>query len=154
MDDLSLVVQSLIDSELDDLVLDLVYDIHSSLKGIPDEQLEVGTHGNKTRHLSIPSSACQTIAIEKQTCSCPHCGQTNIVAIRFAYHLAKCLGEHRRVDRCVVCVVLFDGHQRSRRDRSFSFDIVIVIVRCGPTVVSSSEESHCRSSSNNNGVVR
>lgn len=86
MDDLSVVVQSLIDSELDDLLLDLVYEIHSSLKGISEDQLEI----TKTRKLPTPYSST---AIEKHTCACPHCGQSNLVAIRFAYHLAKCLGK-------------------------------------------------------------
>jgi hypothetical protein len=94
MDELSLVIQSIIDSELDDLILDLVYDIHSSIKGIPEEQLEINNNGNKPKHFLIPfSQSHQTTAIEKQTCICPHCGQSNIIAIRFAYHLAKCLGE-------------------------------------------------------------
>jgi hypothetical protein len=99
MDELSLVIQSIIDNELDDLILDLVYDIHSSMKGIPEEQLEIINNGsgNKStnKQFLIPFSQSQTIAIEKQTCICPHCGQTNIIAIRFAYHLAKCLGERK-----------------------------------------------------------
>lgn len=94
MDDLSLVVQSVIESELDDLLLDLVYDVHSSLKGIPDDQLDLPVlNGTKTRQFSLPSSSSSSNVIEKQTCTCPHCGQGNIIAIRFAYHLAKCLGE-------------------------------------------------------------
>lgn len=77
MDDLSVIVQSLIDSELDDMILDLVYEIHSSLKGFPQQALQI----NSTNH------------IEKQTCICPNCGQNNLLATKFAYHLAKCLGE-------------------------------------------------------------
>jgi hypothetical protein len=106
MDELSLMIQSIIDNELDDLILDLVYDIHSTMKGIPEDQLEINNNnnnnynhhgGNKTsnKQFLIPFSQFQTTAIEKQTCICPHCGQTNIIAIRFAYHLAKCLGERK-----------------------------------------------------------
>ncbi len=95
MDDLSLFIQSIIDCELDDLILDLVYDIHSSINGIPEDQLEINNNGNKTKQFLIPFSQSQTTAIEKQTCICPHCGQSNIIAIRFAYHLAKCLGERK-----------------------------------------------------------
>jgi hypothetical protein len=100
MDELSFVVQSLIDSEVDDLVLDLAYEIHSSLKGIPEAQLEFNSNGHKGRqflHSFSPSSQTRS-SIEKQTCFCPHCGQSNIVAVRFAYHLAKCLGENERRD--------------------------------------------------------
>jgi hypothetical protein len=93
MDELSLVIQSIIDNELDDLIIDLVYDIHSSLKGIPEEQLEINNNGTKTKPFLIPFIQSPTTPIEKQTCLCPHCGQSNIIAIRFAYHLAKCLGE-------------------------------------------------------------
>jgi hypothetical protein len=95
MDELSLVIQTIIDSELDDLILDLVYDIHSSIKGIPEDQLEINNNGNKNKQFLIPFSQSQTTAIEKKTCICPHCGQSNIIAIRFAYHLAKCLGERK-----------------------------------------------------------
>ena len=77
MDDLSVIVQSLIDSELDDMILDLVYEIHSSLKGFPQQLLQINP----------------TNLIEKQTCICPNCGQNNLLAAKFAYHLAKCLGE-------------------------------------------------------------
>ncbi|CAF1013642.1 unnamed protein product [Rotaria sordida] len=99
MDELSLIIQSIIDTELDDLILDLVYEIHSSLKGIPEDQLEINNNGTKTKNFSIPFSPSQTTAIEKQTCICPQCGQSNIIAIRFAYHLAKCLGVGRRSSR-------------------------------------------------------
>lgn len=103
MDELSLIVQSVIESELDDLLLDLVYDIHSSLKGIPDDQIDLSTqNGTKTRQFSLPSSSSSNIAIEKQICTCPHCGQCNIVAIRFAYHLAKCLGESEKQKKTYV----------------------------------------------------
>ena len=95
MDELSSVIQSIIDSELDDLILDLVYEIHSSIKGIPEDQLEINHNGTRAKTFSIPFSQCQKTAIEKQTCACPQCGQSNIVAIRFAYHLAKCLGERK-----------------------------------------------------------
>lgn len=88
MDDLSLILESLINSEVDDMILDLVYDIHSSLKGISSEDVVSSTH-HETRKTCI----------EKQTCACPNCGQTNLIAIRFAYHLAKCLGERRRAAR-------------------------------------------------------
>ncbi len=79
MDELSLIIQSLIDSEVDDMILDLVYEIHSSIKGFPQEQFQI----------------TKTISIDKQTCICPNCGQTNLIATRFAYHLAKCLGENK-----------------------------------------------------------
>jgi len=95
MDELPLLVQSIIDNELDDLILDLVYEFHSSLKGIPEDQLEINNNGTKPKQFLIPFSQSQTISIEKQTCICPHCGQSNIIAIRFAYHLAKCLGERK-----------------------------------------------------------
>jgi hypothetical protein len=77
MDELPLIIQSLIDSEVDDMILDLVYEIHSSIKGFPQEQFAIN----------------KTISIDKQTCICPSCGQTNLIATRFAYHLAKCLGK-------------------------------------------------------------
>jgi hypothetical protein len=77
MDELSLIIHSLIDNELDDMILDLVYEIHSSIKGFPQELIQIN----------------QTISIDKQTCICPNCGQANLIATRFAYHLAKCLGE-------------------------------------------------------------
>ena len=80
MDESSLIVESLIDSELDDMILDLVYEIHSSLKGFPQQSLQINH---------------QTNQIEKQTCICPNCGQNNLLATKFAYHLAKCLGERR-----------------------------------------------------------
>lgn len=99
MDELSLMIDTIIDNELDDLILDLVYDIHSSIKGIPEEQLDFipnSTTGNKsTKQFANTFSSLNTTAIEKQTCLCPHCGQSNIIAIRFAYHLAKCLGKRR-----------------------------------------------------------
>jgi len=79
MDELSLIIQSLINSEVDDMILDLVYEIHSSIKGFPQEQFQI----------------TKTISIDKQTCICPNCGQTNLIATRFAYHLAKCLGENK-----------------------------------------------------------
>jgi hypothetical protein len=41
MGELSLIIQSLIDSKVDDMILDLVYEIHSSIKGIPQEQSEI-----------------------------------------------------------------------------------------------------------------
>ena len=75
----SFAIQSMIDTELDDLILDLVYEIHSSLKGIPEDQLEINNNGPKTKTFSIPFLQSQTTAIEKQTCICPHCGQSNIV---------------------------------------------------------------------------
>ncbi|CAF3538579.1 unnamed protein product [Rotaria sp. Silwood1] len=87
MDELSLIIQSLIDSEVDDMILDLVYEIHSSIKGIPQEQFQINDYGNKK------------IAIEKQTCTCPNCGQSNLIATRFSYHLAKCLGAGRQSSR-------------------------------------------------------
>ena len=98
MDELSFVVQSFIDSEVDDLVLDLVYELHSSLKGISADQLVFNSNGHKGRQFlhSLSPSAQTRSSIEKQTCLCPHCGQSNIVAMRFAYHLAKCLGENER----------------------------------------------------------
>ncbi|CAF1039021.1 unnamed protein product [Adineta steineri] len=99
MDELSLVIQTIIDNELDDLILDLVYDIHSSIKGIPEDQLEINNNGTKPKTFLIPLSYSPTTPIEKQTCICPHCGQSNIIAIRFAYHLAKCLGVGRRSSR-------------------------------------------------------
>jgi hypothetical protein len=80
MDELCLIVQSLIDSEVDDTILDSVYEIHSSIKGIPQEQFQINN---------------KTISINKQTCICPNCGQNNLIATRFAYHLAKCLGENK-----------------------------------------------------------
>ncbi len=82
MDELCLIVQSLIDSEVDDIILDLdlVYEIHSSIKGIPQEQFQINN---------------KTISINKQTCICPNCGQNNLIATRFAYHLAKYLGENK-----------------------------------------------------------
>lgn len=107
MEDLSLVIQSVIDTELDDLILDLVYEIHSSLKGIPEEQLEMNNNGTKTKSFSLPLSQFQTTAIEKQTCICPQCGQSNIIAIRFAYHLAKCLGERKSKKEYFHQVFLF-----------------------------------------------
>ena len=107
MDELSLVIQSIVDCELDDLILDLVYDIHSSMKGIPEDQLEINTNGTKTKNFLIPFAQSQTTAIEKQTCICPHCGQTNIIAIRFAYHLAKCLGERKNKKEYFHQVFLF-----------------------------------------------
>ncbi|UJR38529.1 hypothetical protein I4U23_031197 [Adineta vaga] len=87
MDELSFLIESLINSEIDDMILDLVYEIHSSIKGIPQDDLSINNHENKR------------ISIEKQTCICPNCGQTNLVAIRFAYHLAKCLGAGRQSSR-------------------------------------------------------
>lgn len=93
MDELTSVIQSIVDSELDDLILDLVYDLHSSIKGIPNDQLDLVTNGNRTKQSLSSLSHNSTTAIEKQTCRCPHCGQTNIIAVRFAYHLAKCLGQ-------------------------------------------------------------
>jgi hypothetical protein len=107
MDELPLVIQSIVDCELDDLILDLVYDIHSSMKGIPEDQLEINTNGTKTKNFLIPFAQSQTTAIEKQTCICPHCGQTNIIAIRFAYHLAKCLGERKNKKEYFHQVFLF-----------------------------------------------
>lgn len=102
MDESSLIVHEVIESELDDLLLDLVYEIHSSLKGISDDQLDLANqNGTKTRQFSLPSSSSGNTSIEKQTCTCPHCGQTNIVAIRFAYHLAKCLGEETLFSRSI-----------------------------------------------------
>lgn len=80
MDEYSRIVESIIDSETDDMILDLVYEIHSSLKGCPREQIQIN----------------KTISIDKQTCICPNCGQNNLIATRFAYHLAKCLGEKER----------------------------------------------------------
>ena len=103
VDDISpLLLQSVIENEIDDLLLDLVYDLHSSLKGFSD--LELVDLPSQTRHFSIPSSPSSsstttTTPIDKLTCACPHCGQSNIVAIRFAYHLAKCLGERRETRR-------------------------------------------------------
>lgn len=100
VDDISpLLLQSVIDNEIDDLLLDLVYDLHSSLKGFSD--LELVDLPSQTRHFSIPSSPSSSTPtpIDKLTCACPHCGQSNIVAIRFAYHLAKCLGERRETRR-------------------------------------------------------
>jgi len=94
IDDLSYIVQSLIDIEIDDLIFDLVYELHSSLKGIPEHELELYNNGGKTKLMLSPPST-----VEKQTCIFPHCGQSNIVAIRFAYHLAKCLGVGRRSSR-------------------------------------------------------
>jgi len=87
MDELSLIIQSLIDSEVDDMILDLVYEIHSSIKGFPQEQFQINNYQNKT------------ISVNKQTCICPNCGQSNLVASRFAYHLAKCLGAGRQSSR-------------------------------------------------------
>jgi ribosomal protein S27AE len=83
MDKLSLIIQSLIDSEVDDMILDLVYEIHSSIKGFPQEQFQINNYENKT------------ISVNKQTCTCPNCGQSNLIATRFAYHLAKCLGKKK-----------------------------------------------------------
>ena len=122
MDELSLMIDTIIDNELDDLILDLVYDIHSSIKGIPDDQLDFisnSTTGNKsTKQFANTFSSFQTTttAIEKQTCLCPHCGQSNIIAIRFAYHLAKCLGKEdkttgmRRTSLSLSVQVLVDVH--------------------------------------------
>ena len=76
MDECSLIIDSIIESETDDMILDLVYEIHSSLKGCPQEQIQTN----------------KTISFDKQTCVCPNCGQTNLIATKFAYHLAKCLG--------------------------------------------------------------
>ncbi|CAF4535469.1 unnamed protein product [Rotaria sp. Silwood2] len=87
MDELSFIIQSLIDSEVDDMILDLVYEIHSSIKGIPQEQFQIYNNGNKT------------VSIEKQTCTCPNCGQSNLIATKFSYHLAKCLGAGRQSSR-------------------------------------------------------
>ncbi|CAF3337498.1 unnamed protein product [Rotaria socialis] len=87
MDELSLILQSLIDSEIDDMILDLVYEIHSSIKGIPQEQFQINNYANKN------------ISIEKQTCICPNCGQSNLIATKFSYHLAKCLGAGRQSSR-------------------------------------------------------
>lgn len=96
MDELSLMIDTIIDNELDDLILDLVYDIHSSIKGIPEEQLDLINNGARSsKQLSNTYSPFQTTSIDKQTCLCPHCGQSNIIAIRFAYHLAKCLGKNQ-----------------------------------------------------------
>ena len=66
MDDLSSVIQSIVDSELDDLILDLAYEIHSSLKGISDNQLEINHNGIRTKTFSMPFSQSQATAIEKQ----------------------------------------------------------------------------------------
>jgi len=77
MDDkYSLIIDSIIESETDDMILDLVYELHSSLKGCPHDQIQT----------------TKTISFDKQTCICPNCGQTNLIATKFAYHLAKCLG--------------------------------------------------------------
>jgi hypothetical protein len=136
MDELSLVIQTIIDNELDDLILDLVYDIHSSMKGIPEDQLEINNnnHGgsrtsNKQQFL-IPFSQTQTTAIEKQTCICPHCGQTNIIAIRFAYHLAKCLGERKNNFHQVFFVLVMKN-------------IFENFFRCWSTFISASKKSNC-----------
>ncbi|CAF1338268.1 unnamed protein product [Rotaria sordida] len=94
MDELSLIIQSLIDSEVDDMILDLVYEIHSSLKGIPQEQFQINNYGNKKN------------SIEKQTCICPNCGQSNLIATRFSYHLAKCLGAGRQSSRRAKCRIV------------------------------------------------
>lgn len=100
MDESSIIIQTIIDNELDDLILDLVYELHSSLKGIPDSQLEINNNGTKNKTFLVPFAQTQSTAIEKQTCLCPHCGQSNIIAIRFAYHLAKCLGERKNDKEC------------------------------------------------------
>ena len=133
MDELSLVIETIIANELDDLILDLVYDLHSSLKGIPEEQLELQSNAtNKSKQFLIPFAQSQTTAIEKQTCLCPHCGQSNIIAIRFAYHLAKCLGERERAQRRIFllgerfCQIVFPD-----------------FFRCWSTFITSSEESYC-----------
>ena len=97
MDELSLMIDTIIDNELDDLILDLVYDIHSSIKGIPEEQLDLINNG--ARSSKQFSNTFSPTSIDKQTCLCPHCGQSNIIAIRFAYHLAKCLGKNNQVNR-------------------------------------------------------
>ena len=107
MDELSLIVQSLIDSELDDMILDLVYEIHSSIKGFPQEQFQI----NKTN------------SIEKQTCVCPNCGQPNLIATKFAYHLAKCLGQ------LFLSYIIVN-------------DFVLPLIRCWPTIISSSTTSN------------
>ncbi len=81
MDELSLIIQSLIDSEVNDMILDLVDEIYSSIKGIPQQQFQINNYGNRK------------ISIEKQACICLNCGQSNFIATRFSYYLAKCLGE-------------------------------------------------------------
>lgn len=95
MDEISLMIDTIINHELDDLILDLVYDIHSSIKGIPEDQLDLINNGavRTSKQLNNTFLSFQTTPIDKQTCRCPHCGQSNIIAIRFAYHLAKCLGK-------------------------------------------------------------
>jgi hypothetical protein len=114
MDELSLIIQSLIDSEVDDMILDLVYEIHSSLKGIPQEQFQIN----------------KTISNEKQTCTCPNCGQSNLIATRFAYHLAKCLGKNINLHSYFV--------------NKFN------IYRGWSTIISSSSTSNYRSNYDNN----
>ena len=76
MDELSLIIQSLIDSEVDDMILDLVYEIHSSIKGIPQEQFQIN-YKNKT------------IPIKKQTCICPNCGQPNLSSYKICLSFSQ-----------------------------------------------------------------
>ncbi|CAF1063298.1 unnamed protein product [Adineta ricciae] len=117
MDDFSLLIESLIQSEIDDMTLDLVYEIHSSLKGIPQDEISTNNYDQKR------------ISIEKQTCVCPNCGQTNLVAIRFAYHLAKCLGAGRQSSRqaqrrIVDQIMIFtDSDENRSNGNQFSKDI-------------------------------
>jgi hypothetical protein len=115
MDDLSLIIQSLIDSELDDMILDLVYELHSSIKGFPQEQFQIN----------------RTISIVKQTCICPNCGQANLVATKFAYHLAKCLGEKKVKNENFVFLLIFiclgAGRQSSRQAQRRIIDQIMII---------------------------
>ncbi|CAF3525229.1 unnamed protein product [Rotaria socialis] len=149
MDDLCSAIQSIIDSELDDLILDLVYELHSSLKGIPEEQLEINNNGTKTKNISLSLLQSQTTAIEKQTCVCPQCGQSNIIAIRFAYHLAKCLGvgrrssrqaKHRIVDQVMTITALSD-ESRSNGDEFQHVEVNNILPEDGGSCTDSTSSS-------------
>jgi hypothetical protein len=118
MDELYLIIESLINSEVDDMILDLVYEIHSTMKGIPQEQIQINNTENRR------------MSIEKQTCICPNCGQANLVAIRFAYHLAKCLGEKKEIIRFFyfnISIYVGAGRQSSRQAQRRIVDQIMII---------------------------
>ena len=140
MENSSVVVQSLIDSEIDYLFLDLVYELYSSLKGIPDDQLEI----TKTQKFSTPYASYLSTVIEKYTCTCPHYGQQNFVVIRFAYHLVKYLGKK--------CLFFSSNNRRSsRRAKNRIVDQVL-------TITDSSDDSRSNGddvqNGENNSVLR
>ncbi|CAF0884811.1 unnamed protein product [Didymodactylos carnosus] len=97
---------SLLDSIIDDLIFDFVVELHTSdqttLVNATTDTLQKPENGSARKRQksfirisSAQQPSASTINIAKFTAICPHCGQNNIVAIRFAYHLAKCLGVGR-----------------------------------------------------------